>query len=275
MNQSLVKNLSRWFPRLVVSYAYKQLTNPQIRKLRAHEEEVLKKSKTENFKFGTFDIKLYKWGTGDKKVMLIHGWEGQAGNFADIVKRLLQENYTIYSFDGPSHGYSSRGKTSLFEFTELVAVLIRKFQVKTLISHSFGGVATTYALFKNRDLSIDRYILLTTPDRFIERIEDISQIVGITAKVKDLLIERLQMQTGESVYQLNVSDFVSQINVKKALIIHDKRDKVIPIERSRNVYSNWEACRFMEVHGTGHFRILRDSQVLNEVISFLKADDSS
>lgn len=254
----------------MVSFAYKQLTNPQVKKLRENEALVLDQARKESFSFKDFDIKLYEWGEGKKKILLIHGWEGQAGNFADLIQELLKEDYKIYAFDGPSHGYSSRGKTSLFEFTELVSILIRKFGVNTLVSHSFGGVATTYALSVNQDIQIDKYLLLTTPDRFIERINDVSETIGITEKVKHLLIDKLQNETGQDVYGLNVSDFVQQIKVREALIIHDKNDQVIPIARSKKVNDKWAAAKFKEVEGTGHFRILRDTTVLEAVLDFLK-----
>ena len=272
MKQKVIPFLSKHFPRLVVSFAYKQLTNPQVRKLRAHENEVLDQASQEQFAFKGFNIMLYTWGNGPKSVLLIHGWEGQAGNFADLVKKLLEANYKVYAFDGPSHGYSSKGKTSLFEFTELVGVLIRKFEVKHLISHSFGGVATTYALFNNPDIQINKYLLLTTPNRFVERINDVSEAIGITEEVKELLIERLENETGQQVSSLNVSDFVQKIDVKDALIIHDKNDKVIPIERAQNVYKHWPAAGFSTVEGTGHFRILRDNTVLGMALWFLETD---
>ena len=46
-----------------------------------------------------------------------------------------------------------------------------------------------YTLFENPDIHIDKYLLLTTPDRFIERIDDVSASIGITEKVKNLLIK--------------------------------------------------------------------------------------
>ena len=271
MKRQLISNFSKVFPHLIASFAYKQLTNPQVKKLRAHEDEVLDQAQKEDLPFKGFNIKLYQWGDGAKKVLLIHGWEGQAGNFADLVQKLLGAGYTVYAFDGPSHGYSSRGKTSLFEFTELVGVLIRKYKVKTLISHSFGGVATTYALYANPDLHIDKYLLFTTPDRFLERIEDVSKAIGISQKVKELLIKRLENEMGREVDGFNVSAFVKSIQVKKALIVHDKDDKVIPIERSRNVYQNWPAANFLTAENTGHFRILRDASVLDTALDFLEA----
>ena len=269
MKKKLVRLASLLFPKAISDFAYKQLTNPQIRKLRENELATLDRAKKEKFEFKGFTIQLYCWKGGDKTILLIHGWEGQAGNFSDLIAVLLAQDYTVYAFDGPSHGFSSRGSTSLFEFTELVGILIRKFQVKTLVSHSFGGVATTYALYSNQDLEIDTYVLLTTPDRFSERIDDVSEAVGITQNVKKRLISRLEKETGLSINTLNVSDFVKEINVKRALIFHDSNDKVIPIARSKNVHFNWKNCEFKEVDGTGHFRILRTPEILNGVVAYL------
>mgnify|MGYP002784620987 CR=1 FL=1 len=270
MNKTLVKILSVLFPNRVVSFAYNQLTNPQITKLRPHEIEVLETSRKETLRFHDFDIALYTWQGGSDSVLLIHGWEGQAGNFADMIEELLANHYTVYAFDAPSHGYSSKGSTSLFEFTELVGLLIKKFNVKKLVSHSFGGVATTYALYNNKDIVIDKYVLLTTPDKFIERINDVSEYVGIPDTIKQRLIARLEQETGQNVELLNVSTFVQSINVAQALIIHDVDDKVIPIARSRNVHQHWKESAFVEVHNTGHFRILRTKEVITTVIKFLQ-----
>ncbi|MEM0930857.1 MAG: alpha/beta hydrolase [Bacteroidota bacterium] len=270
MRKTIVRLASTLFPSSITSFAYKQLTNPQVRKLRENELKTLDKADKNILKFKDFDIQLYTWKKGQRDVLLIHGWEGQAGNFSDLIEALLLNNYTVYAFDGPSHGFSSKGGTSLFEFTELVGVLIKRFQVKELISHSFGGVATTYALFTNKDIEIDKYILLTTPDKFTERIDDVSEMVGITDKVKNRLIQKLEKEIKLDVTTLNVSEFVKDINVKNSLIIHDKNDRVIPIARSKNVHENWKVSEFKEVSGTGHFRILRTKDVISMVIEFLK-----
>ncbi|MEO1627985.1 MAG: alpha/beta hydrolase [Bacteroidota bacterium] len=184
--------------------------------------------------------------------------------------QLRQQNYSIYAFDGPGHGHSSKGPTSLFAFSDLVGSLIQDVQPQLLVSHSFGGIATTYALYNNPSLKIDKYVLLTVPDRFEQRIDTVAQNVGITPKVKSLLIQQLEKETQQKVSSFNVSNFVGQINVQKALILHDKDDKVIPISRSQTVCDNWPQCKLITVEGTGHFRILRTDSVLQQVIDFLK-----
>lgn len=269
MNKSLVRVASILFPKQITSFAYQKLTNPQVYKLRENEIEILDQAQKEILRFYDFDIQLYTWKGGEKEILLIHGWEGQAGNFSDIIKALLADGFTVHAFDGPSHGFSSKGRTSIIEFTELVAVLIQKYKVENLLSHSFGGVAATVALSRNPQIKIKRYVLFTTPDRFQERIDEVSNTIGITDTVKERLIGQLETQTKMKVEDINVSNFVRAVQVEKALILHDKNDRVIPFKIAENVNRNWPASELKAVEGSGHFRILRTPSIIREAIDFL------
>ena len=86
MNKQIIRILSNISPTMVAGLAYRTLTNPQIKKLRKHELELLDKAQKKKIRFGEFDIQTYKWGNeANEKILLIHGWEGQAGNFTDII----------------------------------------------------------------------------------------------------------------------------------------------------------------------------------------------
>lgn len=193
--RKLVFYTSSLFPGLIVRFAYKKLTSPQISKIRPHESVVLEEAKQSEIAFRGFDIRLYEWSGGAKTVLLVHGWEGQAGNFADLISKLRADYYTVYAFDGPSHGFSSKGRASLFEFTELVSLLIKKYQVDKIVSHSFGGVATTYALFSNPSYAVSRYVMLTTPNRFVERINQVADAVGIAPRAVKMLQRKIEKLT--------------------------------------------------------------------------------
>ena len=269
VKRAIVGLLSRLFPHKMSQFAFYKMSNPQVLKLRDHEIECLNRSEKKRIQYKDFFIQTYTWRGGPKSVLLIHGWEGQAGNFSDLVDVLIDNEYTVYAFDAPSHGFSSKQNTSIMDFTSCVADIIRKLEVDKLVSHSFGGVATTYALFQNQDIEIDKYVLLTTPDKFSERIDDVASHVGISEKVKRIMIDNIEKETGLIVNTLNVSNFVKEVKVNQALIIHDKNDKVIPITASKNVANNWKECEFKAIQGTGHFRILRTPEVLNNVLEFL------
>ena len=185
------------------------------------------------------------------------------------MNRLLLEDYTIYAFDGPSHGLSSRGPTSILAFTKLVGEMIRLYEVDRVVSHSFGAVATTYALSTNQDLELKKYALLTTPNEFAHRIDYVAEQVGISTRIKDKLILKLEKELGVDVKSLKVSDWVQQVKVKDALILHDKHDRVLPLYVSQEENAKWDACNLEEVEGTGHFKILKEKKVLERIVSFL------
>ena len=215
-----------YFSKYFVSIAYKHLTTPQIHRLRPHEAAILEIAIQSNFSFEGFNIKTYQWGTGSKTVLLIHGWEGQAGNFADLIEILINDGYTVYAFDGPSHGASSIGSTSLFKFNKLVVRLIKLYKVKHLVSHSFGGVATSIGLGMFPGIKIKRYVLFTTPNQFIDRIQFVTDVMGISNLVTKRLIKKIEFEEGIIVGNMNVADYVQKASVEKALILHDINDKV-------------------------------------------------
>ncbi len=269
VSRGLVKVASGIFPNYFVNKAYETLVNPQVKKLRPHELEVLDLAEKRDIAFHSFRIRTYSWNPGHEKVLLIHGWEGQAGNFADLIELLVRAGYTVEAFDAPSHGFSSQGETSLIEFKDLAGFMIRKSGAKKLVSHSFGGVATTGALFDNLDITIDAYALLTTPDKFAERLDQVADQTGISNGVKKRLKSTIERELGMKAESLNVSDWVREIGVRRAAIWHGKTDTVIPIAQSRNVALNWSEAEMNEIPEVGHFRILRSPEILEQVITFL------
>ena len=270
MRKSIIKILSSLFPGLFSNIAYKKLNNPQVLKLREHELEVLKEAVQSDIECAGFTIRTYQWGTGSKPILLIHGWEGQAGNFSEFIPSLVSSDFTVYAFDGPAHGFSSKGSASIFTFIEVVMKMLTDTQPRFLISNSFGGVATTYALKELGNVAIEKYALLTTPDTFSERIQSISDSIGISEKVVKRLKEKIESQYNLKVDTLNVSNFVKSIPVEKALIIHDKDDKVIPLVQSQRVADNWEVGELKVIEGTGHFRILRNEEVCQLLLDFFR-----
>ena len=271
MKKKLIHFLSSIFPDLFVSIAYKHLATPQVHKLRPHEALILNKAEQTDFPFEDFIIKIYRWGTGSKTVLLVHGWEGQAGNFADLIEILIADDYTVYAFDGPAHGASSKGETSLFKFSSLVGALIQKHNVKKIVSHSFGGVATTIYLGSSPEIAIDRYVLFTAPNRFENRIEFVAEMVGVSDRVTKKLIKKIEQEEGIVVSEMNVAAYAVKSQVKKALILHDTNDRVLSVEQSKEVNALWEEATLEEVKGTGHYRILRTEAVLKRALLFLNS----
>ncbi len=180
----IISLLSTIAPSYTAKRAFDFLSNPQVKKIRPYELDLIKSSTQTMVDFNDRKIATYVWNEGHEKILLVHGWEGQASNFADLIHLLIEKNYTVIAYDAPAHGFSSTGPTSFIEYADSVAFMIKQHGIKKIVSHSFGGVGTVYGLFKNKDIFIDKYCLLTTPDTFRDRINFVSDTVGISGKVK-------------------------------------------------------------------------------------------
>jgi pimeloyl-ACP methyl ester carboxylesterase len=261
MRKFWIGTACRLAPALLADFAYRQFTHPPAQKLPPAERDVLDTAEKTIVPFRDFRIQTYRWAGPGKRLVLVHGWEGRAGNFISLLPLLQTAGFDVYAFDAPSHGLSSRGATSMFEFSDLVAERLQDWQPEYAISHSFGSVATISALSSNPALSLKKYALLTTPDRFLERIDWVAAQVGITEGVKKRLIRRIQREMGIDPAAMNVSDAAAHTRVEQALILHDVRDRVIPIQQARNVHAHWPSSQLQELEHTGHFKILRDPGV--------------
>lgn len=243
------------------------MSNPRFRKLRESEEKVLNESIVKSIKFRNFEIIQYKWGTENNKIaLLIHGWEGQAGNFASIIQNLTDNGYQVIAYDAPSHGRSSKGNTNMFEFSTFLESELKEFEPDLIISHSFGSVNTATLLRKNPNLKVNLWIMVTTPYRFMSRVNDMSNHFGLNSKTKNELINRIQKDTQENITQLDMAIYCEELqNVEKAIIVHSKTDKVLPIDGAREVAKSFERSRLIELDNLGHYAILWSNE-LNEII---------
>jgi pimeloyl-ACP methyl ester carboxylesterase len=269
MKKKTIQFLSNIFPSFFAKKFHYRLLHPQKKKKRKNEIDILEKAKKEFLSINNNRIQLYKWGDFEKKILLVHGWEGHAGNYADLIEKLLVENYTVYSFDGPGHGNSSGGKNVMFEYLFTVDKVITMLDVRNIVSHSFGSVVTTYALSQIPHHKIDRYVLLTTPHTFSKYVYNASKKTGISDKAIHLFLKKIEDQRNEKIDAYDVSKFIKNVNVEKAIIIHDINDSVIPISEAEEVVKKWKNADLLRISNTGHFRILRTPFVAKIITDFI------
>ncbi len=257
---STLENIS---PKLTAKLAYHFMSNPRFKKPRAFEKDIIQKATQSTIKYEQYDIAVYKWGDGNRKVLLVHGWEGRASNFGAIIPLFLDKGYQVISFDLPSHGNSTKKAANTFECTGLVKLFLEEASYDFIITHSMGSVLTIMAMDSFSKYSGNQMIMFTTPHRFEEFLDLALENYGLTEKTKHSLVELLRPKSKYEPLELCATDLVQKIDMKKAFIIHDKMDKVIPIENSIKVSSAFKNSEFIEIEGTGHFRMLWSTKVLD------------
>ena len=260
--KKVFKILQKISPKLTTRIAFNFISKPKNGKIRSFEKSILEIATKSSLRFKKFIIKSYSWGNGNKKALLIHGWGGRASNFGAIIPELIKDDYTVISFDGPCHGDSTKKRTNFFEMTDLVKLFLQKDNYDLIITHSMGSVLTFTAMGALK-YKVNQMIILTSPSRFLEFIELAVVQFGLTAKTTKLLINKISKTTKEyNPRTFRASDIIKKLEIKDVTFIHDRSDKIIPIEITKSVSSYIKNSKFIEIEGTGHFKMLWSKKVI-------------
>ena len=264
--QRYLKALSVISTNKASKFAYKLFCTPINKKLRDREIEVLKTATSENIPFEDTYIKKYSWGKGTKTALLVHGWESNAGSLGAFVKLLTEHNYTVIAFDCPAHGQSGGKQTTLFRNSDAALLICKQIaHIDVAITHSFGSVVLMNALLHHKNISLQQMIMITTPNQMRKAFDDFYTLLKVSKKVQQKMEEKVQKRYSISIDEMTASLLCHQIEIKQALIIHDKNDKVIPFENAVEVAKNLNNCKLIPIENAGHYKILWDERVLKMV----------
>jgi len=201
-------------------------------------------------------------------VLLLHGWEGNAGNMTSFVKPLRDEGYRIVIPNAPAH-YSSSGEyCTLRDYQRVVEEYIKKFDVKIIISHSFGTAAALLAIQQFDKGQIHKIVSISAPDRIYDVVASFTSLLKLSPIQKIAFNNYLEARVGISFKEAIVNELIAKSKIE-TLVIHDKDDCLIPVENAYSLASSLNMNQLYITANQGHFRILLGSNTLERVIPFL------
>jgi len=219
------------------------------------------------------EITLYQWGNGSKQALLVHGWEGNAGSMGAFVKPLTEAGFRVTAMDAPAHGNSRGKRTNLFMFSDAVAAAVNQLggRVDLLISHSFGSAVSLYSMVRHPAISYDKIVMLSTPDKLEVAFKEFADLLKLPESVLAEMHNWVKRQYGVEVSEVSVSGLATHFKINKAMIIHDTEDKVLPYRFSESVVKVLPQAELISYTGIGHYRMLWNKDVINNVVSFIHA----
>lgn len=243
------------------------LSTKRVRPSR-REMDVINSSNQNYFLLDGKKVKFYQWGSEGKLIFLVHGWNGNVGNFSRFVQDLITNRYRIVGIDLPGHGNSEGRYSNAVLASRAVAELSRIVgNPYAFITHSFGGAAATIA--QELGVQAERLVYICPP-------RDLLSITLGFAGFWKFSNEEIQ-QTKESI-ELKVSHKLADLDLirigkmlnNKLLLIHDKDDNEIPFSFGEKVSQAWSQSEFLLTSGLGHRMILRDEGIKLKVLDFLE-----
>ncbi|MFC7621828.1 alpha/beta fold hydrolase [Microlunatus sp. GCM10028923] len=206
-------------------------------------------------------------------IYLVHGWGGWRGQLGAFIEPLRAAGFRVVGFDAPAHGDSGPGRlgrdqASGIEFAEaLRAVVAVHGPAAGIVAHSLGTATTVLAL---RDgLAPGRLVLLSPsadPMLVVDRFRD---QLGLGRRSAVAFLVRLHQVAGRPLTDLNALAVPDSVPRPPTLIIHDRGDRDTPYREGERLAERWPATEFVGTDGLGHFRILRDPDVVERSVRFL------
>ena len=256
--------------RFVVLFAAKLFTTPIKHKMPHREFEIDKKSKQSLLSVPTIgkEILVYEWKNSSKKVLLVHGWSGRGTQMFKIVETLIQEGYSVVSFDAPGHGKSAGNSSIMLEFIESIQEIDKKYgPFDAAIGHSLGGMALMNAV--KDGFQIKHLITIGSGDVVKDIIDDFISKIKLKKSTGMGLSRYFENKYGKTMDSFSAYLSARVISIP-VLIIHDENDEDVPVSASLHIHEQLKNGSLLITKKLGHRKILGDEKVIAKTIDFIK-----
>jgi len=269
--QFYYKYLGNIFPRLSTYLFAKLFSKLKKRELKKRHLDFLETSEKKKLIIDNNNLQFYFWGTGNKTILIVHGWEGIAADFRAIINELLKAGYSVVAFDLPAHGNSSGKITHLPMIISLLKKTISELgPFYGVVSHSLGAAASAFACAElNGNNQLSKLVLMGLHPEPFTFFKQIGAMLKINDKLFEKCVKYVENRVGRKVQEMSIYKSHNLISAKKVLLIHDKYDEVINIEIIEKLNNDWKNSElFTGKHG-GHYKHFKHNKVVEKIVAFM------
>lgn len=263
--------VEKLMPSVAGAWAWKLFFTPFRYKPPVPEVEIIEKAKQFKFVVSGITIQGYEWGSGEKTILLLHGWSGRASQFRKFIEPLNKRGFKVIGIDGPSHGRSSGSRTHLMEFVEVLMELKGIYpELESIIAHSFGGAASMMAV--REGLTIKRLVNIGSPTDADYIISDFLRRINGSSKSGERFKQKVIDMFDKPFSYFSIKESIRHVEDLELFMIHDKNDKEVPFKHAVDVHNASSNAKLMLTEGLGHMRILKDRNVIAHCLDFVDGE---
>ena len=260
---------ARWFaPELAGAAAERLFLTPPRPRYAGQSAIDLIDGKSNLFEHKGRVIATWQWGGNDAPaVLLAHGWGGNAAQMRPFVYPLLSAGYRVVAYDQPAHGISGGKLTGLPDFADVFTELAWHYGgVKAVIGQSLGGAAASLA--HARGLPLESVVLIAPPADMVGYSRRFARWYWMPEAIRRSMQAAIEERYGVRWDELEASRLAPRL-AARALVIHDRDDRMVPWTQGARVASSWPNARLLSTDGLGHGRILADEGVGRAAAEFI------
>lgn len=215
-------------------------------------------------------IAMWRWGGRDAPaVLLAHGWGGNAAQMRGFVFPLLSAGFSVVAYDQPAHGVSEGRLTGLPDFADVLAeVAWHHGGVHAVIGHSLGATAAALAHAQGK-APLGKLVLISPPSDLVGYSRRFARWHWIPEPVRGAMQAAIEERYGLPWSELELARLAPRLSAR-ALVIHDRGDRVIPWKQGEQFARHWRGARLVSTEDLGHRRILGDAAVAQTAADFVR-----
>lgn len=249
--------------------AFELFCTPLVRSVNKAQ---LQEAEPVEFLFGDIRIRGYRWNhPGQKKALILHGFNSAAYKFADYALALAAKGYEVLAFDAPAHGRSGGKMTNGLEYSRMIKQVHNDFgPIDSFIAHSFGGIGISLALEEIKHDAATKVVLIAPATETTSAVNSAFALLQLKdRKVQELFHHNIYTLSGKKTEWFSIRRAMPNIRAS-VLWVHDEEDDITPWADAEKVrQDNHPHVRFVLTKGLGHQKIYRDDTIKKEVIRFL------
>ena len=138
-----------------------------------------------------------------------------------------------------------------------------------IIGHSMGGGASTYLLM-DYDISVKRLVTIAIPTVSKRFFDNMFAAMKVPAKMQRTFFKSMDEEFGEPIEKYNLIQRKEPIKADEILMVYDEDDDVVPVADVKDFMATRPQIKSLNMKGIGHYSIIKNKQVIEEVIKFLK-----
>jgi hypothetical protein len=212
-------------------------------------------------------VQAYKWGSGEKKILFIHGWQSHTYRWKAYIEALSKSDNTIYAFDAPGHGLSPGNFLSLPVYSEMIEALVDKVgKIDTAVTHSMGSFSLLYSFHRKNELPIQNIVLMASPGEAKEFVNVFRSRLKLSDRTVKAVLEHFVWKYRVMPEYFSALKFSESVTAN-ALLIHDEEDAEASYEYVVGLSKVLKNARLVTTKGLGHN--LKSPAIVKEVADFI------
>jgi pimeloyl-ACP methyl ester carboxylesterase len=204
---------------------------------------------------------------GDRRVLLTHGWAGDAQQMRVLAEALAAAGLEPVMLDLPAHGASDGSRATLPQWVRALFTASASLGPwYGVVAHSLGALAVAHA--SARGLSSERLALLAPSPPPALFLRWYASGLGLNESLAERMERAIARREGIGVEQF-AADWLGPRVTKPTLVLHDADDRTAPLATGHALASALRDARLQVTQGLGHRRILEDAAAVGAVVQHM------